>query len=242
LQIAGCAISKEKLIRSSRLHADETGTNIDGKRHWLHCASHDLWTDFFPHQKRGCEAMDERGILLQFRGVLCHDHWKPYYRYVDCLHALCNAHHLRELTRAHEQDGQEWASKMKGFLEALNNAVHDTGGCLDSTISTQYRMSYRKLLAQAELECPPPNKEQAAGKRGRAKRSKSRNLLERLINFEDDVLRFMKEADIPFTNNQGGNDIRMTKVQQKISGCFRSMEGTETFCRVIFFNTSNYAE
>lgn len=106
-------ITKEKLISSSRIHADETGINIDGKRHWLHCVSNDMWTDFFPHQKRGCEAMDERGILSQFKGVLCHDHWKPYYRYVDSLHALCNAHHLRELTRAYEQDGQEWASKMR---------------------------------------------------------------------------------------------------------------------------------
>lgn len=227
------AITKEKLISSRRLHVDETGINIEGKRHWLHCASNDLWTDFFAHQKRGCEAMDERGILSLFKGVLCHDHWKPYYRYVACLHALCNAHHLRELTRAHEQDGQAWASKMKVFLEELNNTVHDAGGCLDKAGSAHARMSYRELLAQAELECPPPDKEdKESGKRGRVKRSKARNLLERLINFEADVLRFMENTDIPFTNNQGENDIRMTKVQQKISGCFRSLEGAETFCRV----------
>tara|TARA_R110001592_G_C13103460_1_gene744366 strand:- start:36 stop:1451 length:1416 start_codon:yes stop_codon:yes gene_type:complete len=226
------AITKDKLSLASRVHADETGINIDGKRHWLHCASNDLWTDFFPHQKRGCEAMDERGILPRFKGVLCHDHWKPYYRYVDCLHSLCNAHHLRELTRANEQDKQEWASKMIVLLEELNNAVHDAGGRLDQTDSEYYRMHYRELLATAEVECPPPDKNQPTGKRGRVKRSKSRNLLERLINFEADVLRFMENIDIPFTNNQGENDIRMTKVQQKISGCFRSMEGAETFCRV----------
>lgn len=225
-------IAKNKLSRSSRIHADETGINVNGKRCWLHCASNDLWTDFFPHQKRGCEAMNERGILSQFTGVLCHDHWKPYYRYVACLHALCNAHHLRELTRAHEQDEQEWAGKMKALLEELNSAVHAAGGCLDQVSAEGYLGRYRDLLTRAEDECPPPDENKSAGKRGRVKRSKARNLLERLINFEEDVLRFMIDADVPFTNNQGERDIRMTKVQQKISGCFRSMEGAETFCRV----------
>ena len=225
-------VAKNKLSHSSRVHADETGININGKRCWLHCASNDLWTDFFPHQKRGCEAMNERGILPQFKGVLCHDHWKPYYRYVACLHALCNAHHLRELTRAHEQDEQEWAGKMKAFLEEINNAVHDAGGYLDQVSAEDALKRYRGLLTQAEVECPPPDKNKPTGKRGRIKRSKARNLLERLINFEADVLRFMVDADVPFTNNQGERDIRMTKVQQKISGCFRSMEGAETFCRI----------
>ena len=225
-------ITKDKLSHSNLIHADETGINIDGKRHWLHCASNDLWTDFFPHSKRGCEAMDDRGILPQFKGVLCHDHWKPYFRYEGCLHALCNAHHLRELTRAHEQDEQEWARKMKVLLEEINDAVHDAGGCLVQIGVKRYLKRYRELLTQAELECPPPDKSQSAGKRGRVKRSKARNLLERLINFESDVLRFMGNSDVPFTNNQGENDIRMTKVQQKISGCFRSIEGAKTFCRV----------
>ena len=94
------AIAKDKLACAERLHADETGVNIEGKRHWLHCASNDLWTDFFAHGKRGCQAMDARGILPRFTGVLCHDHWKPYYRYTGCSHALCNAHHVRELTCA----------------------------------------------------------------------------------------------------------------------------------------------
>ncbi len=225
-------IIKDKLSQSSRIHVDETGININGKRHWLHCASNDLWTDFFPHQKRGCEAMNERGILPRFKGVLCHDHWKPYYRYKDCLHSLCNAHHLRELTRAHEQDEQQWASKMKALLEEINNAVHDAGGCLNKAESELYRIRYKELLTQADVECPAPEDSQPPGKRGRIKRSKARNLLERLINYESDVLRFMDDADVPFTNNQGERDIRMTKVQQKISGCFRSSDGAEIFCRV----------
>ena len=99
---------KSQLASSELLHADETGINIGGKRHWLHCTSNEALTWFYPHAKRGTETMDEMGILPVFTGVLCHDHWKPYYRY-DCIHALCNAHHLRELERAWEQDQQSWA-------------------------------------------------------------------------------------------------------------------------------------
>lgn len=223
---------KKALIASSRVHADETGINIDGKGHWLHCASNDLWTDFFPHEKRGNEAIDSRGILPQFNGVLCHDHWKPYYRYENCLHALCNAHHLRELTRAHEQDKQTWAGEMKIFLETLNKAVHEAEGSLQKNEATRYLRRYRKILREAEKECPPPDDDRKKGQRGRLKRSKARNLLERLIDYESDILRFMTEPDVPFSNNLGERDIRMTKVQQKISGCFRSKEGAEIFCRV----------
>jgi len=110
--------------------------------------------------------------------------------------------------------------------------VIDAGGSLDDKGSQKYRKKYRGLLKQAEIECPEPTKEKKKGKRGRIRKSKSRNLLERLRDFEDDVLRFMEVDDVPFTNNLGENDIRMTKVQQKISGCFRSIEGAQIFCRV----------
>jgi transposase len=226
-------ITKEQLIDAYRMNVDETGINIDGKRKWLHCASNDLWTDFFPHEKRGCEAMDSRGIIPEFSGVMCHDHWKPYYNYKQASHSLCNAHHSRELTRAHEQDGQLWAKKMDELLKEINKAVHEADGAIDDISASGYRQQYTELLEKAEIECPPPKEEEKeAGKRGRQKRSKSRNLLERLINYEDDVLRFMSDPEVPFTNNRGENDIRMTKVQQKISGCFRSWEGAEIFCRV----------
>ncbi len=224
-------IAKDHLAMAELAHADETGINIDGKRHWLHCLSNDAWTSFFPHEKRGTQAMDAGGILPRFTGVLCHDHWKPYYRY-ECRHALCNAHHLRELTRAWEQDEQQWARQIKGLLEQINRAVDEAGGALDPIESDKYRKQYRARLKRAERECPAPEQTHRTGKRGRIKRSKARNLLERLINYEDDVLRFMDEETVPFTNNRGENDIRMTKVQQKISGCFRSFEGAEMFCRV----------
>ena len=218
-------------LKIARLaQADETGINISAKRHWLHCMTNDLWTYYFPHEKRGTDAMNDMGILPEFKGILCHDHWKPYFRY-NCTHALCNAHHLRELERAWEQDGQQWAKRMKTLLEEINSKVIDAGGALNIEKSREFRETYRKLLKQADIECPePPPKEK--GKRGRVKRSKSRNLLERLRNFEDDVLRFMEIDYVPFTNNLGERDIRMTKVQQKISGCFRSIDGARIFCRI----------
>jgi len=218
-------------LKVSKLaHADETGINIGSKRHWLHCLTNDLWTYYFPHVKRGTDAMNEMGVLPGFKGILCHDHWKPYYKY-GCTHALCNAHHLRELERAWEQDEQKWAKQMKTLLEEVNCKVIDAGGVLDIKKSREFRESYRKLLKQADIECPdPPPKKK--GKRGRTKKSKARNLLERLRNFEDDVLRFMEIDYVPFTNNLGERDIRMTKVQQKISGCFRSNGGAQIFCRV----------
>lgn len=222
---------KKELASSAVVHADETGINIGGRRSWLHNASNEKLSHFYPHAKRGGEALDEIGILSGFQGILCHDHWKPYFQYGRA-HALCNAHHLRELERAWEQDGQQWARQMNEFLRKANRAVHDAGGCLDATMAEQYRAQYRSLLREAENECPAPEQSKREGKRGRVARSKSRNLLERLQNFEADVLRFLDDPVVPFSNNQAENDLRMIKVQQKVSGCFRSMDGAKTFCRI----------
>jgi len=226
-------IIRQRLQHSPVLHADETGININATRHWLHCASTLRWTQYSAHAKRGTQAMVDAGVIPAFHGVLCHDHWKPYYTYDQCDHSLCNAHHLRELERAHGQDGQVWAEKMQTLLIAINQAVDAAGGVLSPEQSSRFRKRYRRILAQGDIESPPPDERQREpGKRGRLKRSKSRSLLERLRQFEEDVLRFMVEPEVPFTNNLGENDIRMTKVQQKISGCFRSMEGAETFCLI----------
>ncbi len=223
--------AKARLAKADLLHADETGINVGGKRHWLHCASNPSLTWFYPHAKRGLKTMDEMGILPFFKGVLCHDHWKPHYRY-GCTHALCNAHHLRELERAWEQDHQQWAKEMKALRIDTAKAAEQAGGRLAPEEADPWRRRYRDLLQRAETECPLPDESQRKGKRGRLKRSKARNLLERLRDFEQDVLRFIEVENGPFTNNQGENDLRMTKVQQKISGCFRSMEGAKIFCRV----------
>jgi transposase len=223
--------AKDELAASELVHADETGINIGGKGHWLHSVSNDLWTLYHPHEKRGTDAMNDMGILPRFKGILCHDHWKPYYKY-NCTHALCNAHHLRELTRAWEQDGQKWAKQMIELLETMNRSVTAAGGALDAENSQKYRQKYNNLIKQAEIECPEPINSKKKGKRGRIKKSKSRNLLERLRDYESDTLRFMDMDYVPFTNNLSENDIRMTKVQQKISGCFRSIDGARIFCRV----------
>lgn len=110
---------KDQLAQAEIAHADETGINIDGKGHWLHCMSNKEWTHFFPHEKRGSDAMDAAGILPRFKGILCHDHWKPYFTY-NVAHALCNAHHIRELTYAFEQDKQVWAKDTIDLLNELN--------------------------------------------------------------------------------------------------------------------------
>ena len=220
-----------QLAISAVLHVDETGVNIGGKRFWLHSASNADWTCFFPHAKRGTEAMDAMGILPAFHGILCHDHWKPYFKY-GAFHSLCNAHHLRELESAFEQDKQQWAAKMSDLLKEINKAVRDSGGVLPAPASKRYRKRYRQLLAEADNECPAPKEAERQKSRGKLPRSKSRNLLERLRDYENEVLRFMDELDVPFSNNQAENDIRMTKVQQKISGCFRSWDGALIFCRI----------
>lgn len=221
-----------KLLQSKVVHADETGINIGGKNHWLHCVSSPQWTLYYAHAKRGLEAMNSKTLLALFSGILVHDHWKPYFK-LGCLHALCNAHHLRELTFAYEQDGQAWAKNMLDLLEAILQDVHTQGGALTADQAGNYIEQYRAVLDHAERECPPPPEpEGTKRRRGRIKRSKSRNLLERLRDYEQETLRFMTDVDVPFTNNQGENDIRMTKLHQKISGCFRSQEGADFFCRI----------
>ena len=220
-----------RLLNARVLHSDETGINIDGKNHWLHCISSPQGTLYYAHAKRGLEAMNAKDVLPHFTGILIHDHWKPYFQ-LACLHALCNAHHLRELAYAHEQEHQAWAKQMIDLLQAMVHAVNSHPDLLPDNLAADYKVQYRSLLDDAELECPPPEPIKTRGQRGRPKRSKSRNLLERLRKYETETLRFLTDPDEPFTNNQGENDIRMTKLHQKISGCFRSLEGADIFCRV----------
>jgi transposase len=121
---------------------------------------------------------------------------------------------------------------MQTLLNIMTDSVDDAGGCLPPDKAQRWRKVYRRCLANAQKECPPPDESLRQGKRGRLKRPRARTLLERLIDYESDVLRFLDNPEVPFTNNQGERDIRMFKVQQKISGCFRSFEGAEIFCRV----------
>ncbi len=229
-------LAKNNLIQSLLIHADETGINVNGKRIWLHNASNERWTYFYPHEKRGSEAMDAIGILPHFHGTLIHDHWKPYYTYTDCEHALCNAHHIRELEWVIENTEWVWAKNMQNLLLEINVAVKASEtNTIDPILAHRYRKQYHSILRDGIMEMPSiekPENTDGKKKRGRIKKTKELNLLERLRDFENDVLRFMHISYVPFTNNRGENDIRMTKVQQKISGCFKSIEGAQIFCRV----------
>ena len=233
LTMLGVSDSIHQAIGQSPIvHADESSANVGGKRHWFHVASTPLWTHFHVDPLRGYEAMTHAGVLPQVTGVLCHDHWKPYYQLSQCSHSLCNAHHLRELERAWEQDQQQWAEELKQWLLNLNDTVGDAENSLPANEQSKVRQQYREILSKGNKECPAAEDNRPPGKRrGKMKQSKSRNLLQRLVDYEDDVLRFMTTAGVPFTNNLGERDIRMLKLQQKISGCFRSMAGAEAFCQ-----------
>jgi len=225
------ALAKEKLSHATLMHVDETGINLNGKRKWLHSASNRLWTYFYPHDKRGKEAMDEIGILPNFQGKLVHDHWKPYFTF-NVEHVLCNAHHIRELQWVIDNHPTyTWAQSMQELLFSANKQVTASQAQkLDKNSEKIVRKKYCSILELGLQEMPSP--EISDNKKGRMKKSKSLNLLERLKNFEKETLRFTVDTDVPFTNNQGENDLRMTKVQQKISGCFKSIEGAKIFCRV----------
>ena len=227
---------KEQIVASSVAHFDETGVRVEGKGHWLHVASTPELTYYAVDKKRGSEAMERMGILPRFQGTAIHDHWKPYFTY-PCHHGLCNAHHLRELTFVHEQYGQAWAKDMLECLLDIKKAVDESKTqCLEphSEQRNAFEVRYDEIIEEGlqlnSLLAPPGDG--AAKKRGRKKQSKPKNLLDRLKDFKKEVLAFMDDSRIPFDNNQGERDVRMMKVQQKISGTFRSRHGAGVFARI----------
>jgi len=215
------------------LHNDETGLSIQGHGWWLHSASAARLTHYGVHPKRGAAATDALGILPGFSGTSVHDGWVPYRQYA-CRHALCNAHHLRELTWVAEQDGQAWAGQMIVLLRSMKKSVDAARAAGKAALSPQprarFRRRYARLLATGRAANPPPPREDAPH-RGRPKQSKAANLLDRLAR-TDEVLAFMDDLTIPFDNNQAERDVRMVKVQQKVSGTFRSPQGAHAFARV----------
>jgi transposase len=223
---------KERITDSAVVHFDETGMRIEGTLHWLHVAGTEEATYYRPHAKRGRPAIDAIGILPRFQGKAVHDGWSSYFYYDGCAHALCNAHHLRELTFVYEQEGQSWAKQMMEFLLAVKETRENSKGKRFSAPRIQaFEQRYREILARGMAANPPPE-EEGKKKRGRKKKSKAANLLERLHRHEKAVLAFMYDFSVPFNNNLGERDIRMMKVQQKISGTFRSFDGALSFCRI----------
>ncbi|UIE37562.1 IS66 family transposase [Leptodesmis sichuanensis] len=221
---------------SDVVHFDETGLRVNQCLWWLHVAATDGLTYYFVHPKRGQAAMNEMGILPEFRGHAVHDGWKSYQGY-ECEHVLCNAHHLRELQFILEHYGQAWAFQMSLLLVTIYHWVEtlkaEGKSALPSADWVAFEARYQAILKEgfAANPLPAPVKTRAR-KRGRPKRSPPRNLLERLQQHQGSVLSFMQDFRLPFDNNQAERDLRMMKLKQKISGSFRSEDGARQFCRI----------
>ena len=221
---------KSQITNSAVVHFDETGIRVEANNTWLHVASTSSLTYYFAHPNRGQKATEDIDILPHFEGTAVHDNWPTYFKYI-CDHALCNAHHLRELTSCEERDEQQWATDMKELLLEIKEAV-ESGDHLSPDKIKQYENRYSKLVEQGLELNTPLEIEQKPGKRGRKKQTKTKNLLDRLDERDQYVLAFMHDSNVPFDNNQAERDLRMTKVQQKISGTFRSWEGAKYFARI----------
>ena len=218
----------EQLTAASVVHVDETGMRVEGKRQWVHVVATPKLTHYAYHAKRGSDATNEIAILPGFKGTAVHDFWKPYLNY-KCDHALCNAHHLRELTGLMELTGQKWPQKMVELLLKIKDAVAEKEKVAPHEISS-FETEYARIVAEGFSANPPPVKEK--GKRGRTKQSRSRNMLNRLHEYRRETLAFMYDPKVPFDNNLAERDLRMLKVKQKISGVFRSDLGAKMFCRI----------
>ena len=221
-----------QLLASDVVHFDESGLRVEGQLNWLHVASTATLTYYIVHSKRGQQAMDDMGILPKFRGRAVHDHWHSYLTYDGCLHALCNAHHLRELQFIAEQYKQAWAEKMIQLLLDIKAEV-DTAAPGQMSLAPDrlihFEQRYDSLIAQG-LQLNPPPAQPPPKKRGRKKQSPPKNLLDRLQRHKSQVLAFMYDFRVPFDNNLAERDVRMIKVKQKVSGAFRTRSGAETFC------------
>jgi transposase len=221
---------------SERLHAPvaqiaQALMRVSARLHWLHTvASHDL-TWYGVHAKRGLPAIEEHGILRRRIAVLVHDCWKPYWD-LDCVHALCNAHLLRELTFVHETTRQRWPRRIMSLLRRANRrceaARRDNIAALSARQIRRIRKDYERILTQAQARNPRATRQ--LKRRGRVKQTVAFNLISRLREHADAVLRFVTDLRVPFTNNLGERAIRMPKVKQKISGGFRTLKGAQDFC------------
>ena len=221
------------LREANQLHADETGMRCAGRTQWIHVASTASHTLYSASPKRGSQGFEVGGVLAAYRGNLITDFWGAYDTLEQCDHSRCNAHLLRELS-SFSEDGQRWAEGLIAALLAMKQAADDARQqgqqpipptTLDPLLADYDRCITEGLQSHPELAKP-------VGKRGRAKQSKERNLLMRMHEKRDEVLRFAHDLDVPFDNNQAERDLRMIKVQQKVSGCFRSDRGARIFCAI----------
>jgi transposase len=215
-------------------HADETGLRIQGKLHWLHVNSTRWLTHLAWHPQRGKAATQAIGIWPRFEGWATHDRWASYDAYRTCTHSWCGAHLVRELTFLAEQHHQDWAADLRDLLLAMHAAAEQwrAGGAAQVPAHEQadWIAQYHALLAAGYAAQPPPSAPTGDRRRGRPKQSPAKNLLDALLGQAERVLAFLANLRVPFTNNQAERDLRMVKVQQKISGTFRSTSGATAFC------------
>ena len=219
-------IIQEKIINSAVANADETGLRVAGVLHWLHSISTNLFTYLFVHQKRGKKALEsEQSIISHFFGWLVHDCWSSYFNFTHLKHAVCNAHIVREFQALIETD-IKWAGTFKTLLLNIYQMPFEQRLAQQKHLEARYD----KICKIADSIEPPPKK--PPGKKGKTKRTKGRNLLERMIKHKSAVLAFAFNEHVPFTNNLAERDVRPAKVKQKISGCFRTKEGADTYARI----------
>jgi transposase len=224
---------KDALVRADVLHQDETGLHVKGMRYWMHVACTAQLTHYAVHPKRGKEALDAIGILPRFQGTSVHDGWRSYFLYA-CRHALCLVHVLRELTFLAEEQRLEWAADLKALLLEMKDA---TDQAREQGLATLHPLEVQDWQAQflalvAHADATTPTAQAPPGTKGRVKQSAARNGLPRLIGDQEAVLAFLHRLVVPFDNNQAERDVRMVKVQQKVSGSFRSEAGATAFCRI----------
>lgn len=218
---------KASITQSAVIHNDETGIRCQSTTKWIHSYSTQSHTYYAIDDKRGKEAMDRINILSQFTGNTVHDRWASYEKYDHCQHSYCNAHLLRDL-KGEEENNKSWAAAMKTtLLDALALSKQERTAP-DSIIAIEKR--YDRIVKQAIKKEPIPAR--ALHKRGRKAKSKSLNLLECFRDKKREVLRFLHDKTIPFDNNLAERDLRMVKLKQKISGCFRTRKGADVFCRI----------
>lgn len=210
---------RQGILKSLVAYFDETSIRCESKKHWLHTASTSTLTYLFIHKQRGMKALESAASLIKdFKGAAVHDCWPSYFKFAACRHILCGAHLLREL-RALIERGSKWAKSMFKFLIQLYKVEYP----LDKAVAR-----YKRILSAANKEEPAPTQ----GPKGRPKQSKGRCLYDRLKKYQDGVLAFAFDEDIPFTNNQAERDIRPVKVKQKISGGFRTLTGGHHYARI----------
>jgi hypothetical protein len=222
----------ERLLTQPVMHVDETSLRVNKHNHWIHvCSGGDITVKFL-HDKRGQQAIEAAGVIPRYGGVIIHDCWASYLAYAHCGHGLCGAHLLRELTFIVQADGYAWAKNMKRLLQqTCARVAKRKRKKLSPREYDNLQKRYRNILTRADKQLPPiPPKHN--GKRGRVAKSDAHNLWERLKQHETAVLLFAKNPHVPFTNNRAERDLRMSKVKQKVSGCFRNREYAQAYCRI----------